>query len=704
MTYVGYNLSMDEDEKELIRTRTDIVELISSYTALKRTGSKYKGLCPFHGEKTPSFNVDPERGRWHCFGACSMGGDVFTFLEKIENLSFMEAAERLAERAGITLRGRGDSEEAKKLKSERERLYSANAAAMNFFRQAFERAKLAQEYATRRGLVYETREAFAIGYAPDDWEQLARYLIQQKIHPEDAVKAGLISPSRRGDGSYIDRFRGRLMFPIVDVQERVVGFGGRLIVDQPGSPKYLNSPETPVFSKSKILYALNRGKRAITEKHLAVIVEGYMDAVAAHQAGIPHVVATLGTALTEEHARLLRRYVGEKGSVALSFDADKAGVNAALKAAELISATGTELDLRVLALPPGEDPDSLIAKGNVAAFHKAIDDALTVPEFRLRSLENQHNLENESGRMAYLREAVEIIAAIPSLLEQDRLVRLIAAQHPSFSSNSLRVEEMIRAEVSQVANRTRTAPAPAREREYEEPPAYDDGTYLNPTPPQNYQNRRPGNQGSRYPNRDGGYGNKGNYGNNGRQSGQNQYGNNNGQRRWVARPDDASYRPPEPPPQVAWNATTTAERTLVRALLSPEWVRSLIQRFATPADFPPFASRTVQRLFDTLWPLVSGRVSPTDALAQLSEPELSAFADTVLMAEGEPELSEDVIEDAVRQLKIRVLQAKNAEIRASVSQKEEGMPATDDETLRRWALNAKTLRGKGGRENPNSDG
>jgi|GEM_PF-1178044 DNA primase len=677
---------MDDSEKELIRERTDIVEVISAYTTLKRSGNKFKGLCPFHQERTPSFQVDPERGRWHCFGQCQEGGDIFTFLEKAESLSFMEAAERLAERAGIVLSGRGNSEEALRQRNERERLYAANAAAVEFFRDAFSKATLAQEYAEKRGLVYETREQFAIGYAPEDWDQLSRFLQRKKIHPEDAVKAGLISPSRRGDGHYIDRFRGRLIFPIVDVQERVVGFGGRLIVNTPDAPKYLNSPETPVFSKSRILYALNRGKKAIAEKRLAVVVEGYMDAVAAHQAGIPYVIATLGTALTEEHVRLLRRYVGEKGSVALSFDADKAGVNAALKAAELIFATSNDITLRVLALPPGEDPDSLIASGRSAEFHKAIEEALTVPEFRLKTLENLYDLRSEAGQMEYLRESVEIIASLPSLLEQDRLIRLVAAHHPSFTQNSLRAEELLRAEVGQVSRRNSARPTERYPSSSEIPPSPIEGQPYRGAvigPRKNWNNKGRGNA----------HGYSGQGGQSGQRYGQRYGGKSHGNQPYGQGYPTQDFR--EIPPRAAWNATETAERTLVRALLSEEWCPVLVRRFPAPTELPPFASRTVSRLFEALWSLVSGKVSPKTALAELNAPDLADFADTVLMAEGEPDLSEEAIEDAARQLLIRSLQAKNAEIRAVLLTNQEGNTETDEETLRRWSQIARTLRGKG---------
>ncbi|MBC7805454.1 MAG: DNA primase, partial [Akkermansiaceae bacterium] len=223
---------MEDSEKEAIRQRTDIVELVSTYTPLKKTGTRWKGICPFHNERTPSFTVDPERGRWHCFGACGVGGDVFTFLEKAENLTFFEAAERLAAKAGITLSRKGatpaEREAADRSRTEKDRVFHANALATRFYQQVLRRAPLATEYAyEKRKLSHQTLEDFQVGFAPDEWEGLSRYLVQQGVHLEDAERAGLVT--RRGDGSAYDKFRGRLIFPIVDVQERVVAFGGRIL-------------------------------------------------------------------------------------------------------------------------------------------------------------------------------------------------------------------------------------------------------------------------------------------------------------------------------------------------------------------------------------------------------------------------------------------------------------------------------------------
>ncbi len=650
---------MDDAEKELIRTRTDIVELISSYTSLKQAGSRYKGLCPFHQEKTPSFTVDPETSRWRCFGACQEGGDVFKFLEKAESLTFIEAAERLAERAGITLTGKGDAIEAQRLRSERDRLYNVNAAALQFFRDSYKRFRLPQEYAVARGLTHETLEEFGVGYAPDDWEQLANYLLKRKVNPDDAVKAGLIIPSRRGDGTYMDRFRGRLIFPIIDTQERVVGFGGRLIVEKPDAPKYLNSPETPVYVKSKTLYALNRARKAIGEKGVTVVVEGYMDAIAAHQAGIANVVATCGTSLTGDHARLLRRYAGENKTVVLSFDADKAGLSAALRAAETITSAASDLSLRILSLPPGEDPDSLIRSGNAAGFRKAIDDALTVPEFRLKSLEAQFDLGSDSGSIAYLKEAAEIIASVPSPLERDLLIRRIARFHPSFGTNSIHAEESVRQTVDEEKKKITAATARSSAgsgdtfTDFDAPPPNTEPTHYIPA------QRRGGPVNGSYYNPRG------------------------------------SERPIAPFRAIKTeSADERAERTLLRALLSTEWSAKAMRRIGGQENAMVFTNALTAQLMEALWPLLSGKIAPREALSQLSDSELIRYAEQVLFEENGPTLSEEAITDATLELQERGLREKNAEIRREITRQKEGYAAMDDEQLREYMRNLKALRGK----------
>jgi DNA primase len=678
---------MDRTEVEAVRSRTDIVELISGYTALKRAGSKWKGLCPFHQEKTPSFNVDPETGRWHCFGACGVGGDCFKFLERAENLTFGEALQKLAARAGIQLAARGatpaEREASARAQSEKDRIFAATGIAARFFRECFRRDRLAQEYARQRGLVHETLENFQIGYAPDDWSQLADFLYREKVHAEDAEKAGLIMASRRGDGSYTDRFRGRLMFPIVDVQERVVGFGGRLIVDKPDAPKYLNSPETPVFSKSRILYGLNRARKALAGARSGhegesriLVVEGYMDVVAAHQAGIENVVATLGTAMTEEHVRLIRRY--GVTNVVLSFDADEAGVKAALRAAELLAGAGEDLSLRVLSLPQGEDPDSLLRKGEAARFRRAIDSALTVPEFRLKGLEARADLHSDAGRIALLREAVAVIASVPSLLEQDVLIRRMSAYHPSYATNSLRAEESLRAEVQRAGGGRQNA---------------DDGFGQVPPP-----ERRGGPTGYRRDYQNGANGNGGGgprrWDGNGGKGGGGRYGP---QPRFVA-PD------PVPMPRDLQSAAEKAEQTILRALLSDEWSPVLI-RCLDGERLPALIQPGATQLAAALWPLVSGNLAPSTAVRELADVELADYASALRMEDVSDPLSEAVIEDALYRLGKYQYQRKQKQISTPFRPEEGGDAAPSDEELRQWSERARTLkRGGSGSDEDGEDG
>ena len=300
----------DRSDIDEVRARIDLVSVVERYVTLKRTGNKLKGLCPFHQEKTPSFTVSPDIGRWHCFGSCAEGGDVFKFVQKIENLSFPEALERLALQANVTLTSRRPgadssmgSDTPRTEAGEKDRIYKINALALRFYRDVLARSSVARDYLQERGLAYAASEAFSLGFAADEWDGLCRYLTGKGVALADAEKAGLVTIGERGT---FDKLRGRLIFPIFDVQERPIAFGGRLIAEaRPGQPKYWNSPETPVFSKSRTLYGLWRARKAIAAREQAVVVEGYTDVIACHQAGFENVVATLGTSLTEEHVQTL---------------------------------------------------------------------------------------------------------------------------------------------------------------------------------------------------------------------------------------------------------------------------------------------------------------------------------------------------------------------------------------------------------------
>ena len=442
----------DRSDIDEVRTRTDIVSVVERYVTLKRSAGKLKGLCPFHQEKTPSFVVSPEIGRWHCFGSCAEGGDVFKFVQKIENLTFPEALERLALAANVTLTSRQARSEALNGSAgggsapvsnagERDRLYKINALALRFYREVLERSPVARDYMQERGLAFAVQEAFSLGFAADDWDGLSRFLVQKGASLADAEKAGLVAQGERG---HYDRLRGRLVFPIFDVQERPIAFGGRLIAEaRPGQPKYWNSPETPVFSKSKTLYGLSRARKAIAAKEQAVVVEGYTDVIACHQAGFENVVATLGTSLTEDHVLILARLASV---VLLAFDADSAGLKAASRAAQIFESQ--EVEVRVLDLPEGEDPDSLLKSGQRRVFEQAMEDALPLTEYRIRRLVRKGPIETERDRIALFKKAMPILATVPSILEREQYVKILAPYHPQYSAGAAFAEEHIRQDIA----------------------------------------------------------------------------------------------------------------------------------------------------------------------------------------------------------------------------------------------------------------
>ncbi len=406
-----------EADKEEIRARNDIVEVIGSVVQLQRRGRNWVGLCPFHQEKTPSFNVDPVTQTFKCFG-CDASGDVFTFVQRHENMTFVEAAEYLARRAGLEFRSKFTSP---KERSQREALYEANAVAATYFRRCLEHAPAAREYLHGRRLLPETIERFQIGYAPDDWRGLAAYLTGRKIDLGIAVAAGLLY--QREGGRHVDAFRNRIMFPIHDEQMRIVGFGGRAMGDEP--PKYLNTGETPVFLKSRLLYALPFARRAIADQGRTLLMEGYMDVIAAHQNGFENAVASLGTAFTAEHARRLARLAP---AAVVVYDADTAGIKAALRAA-------TELEqqsvaVRIVRLPAGEDPDSLVRDGHPERLARAIADAVTRVEMELDLAIASADTETEHGRQALLRKIIAILATVPTRVERDAYIEKVWHLHP----------------------------------------------------------------------------------------------------------------------------------------------------------------------------------------------------------------------------------------------------------------------------------
>ncbi|GHV28484.1 DNA primase [Synergistales bacterium] len=358
----------DRDNVEEVRSRIDIAELVGDYVALQRSGSSLRGLCPFHSEKTPSFYVSPEKQTFHCFG-CGKGGDIFTFIEEIDGISFKEALDRLAERAGVTIERRLGARTEIRAKDARAVLADAG----EFFRKSLadNEGGAARAYLSRRGIGADICGRFALGWSPSSWNSLSKWLVSKGHSEEDAISSGL---SARSDKGYVyDRFRGRVMFQILDDMGRVSGFGGR-IIDGEGA-KYINSPESELYNKRRILYLLRDAKKSIRERGRVILTEGYMDALRAHVAGFTETVASLGTSLTEEQAALIKRFCG---LCYIAYDSDGAGREASVRGMYILQRAG--VSVRVISLPDGRDPDDLLSEeGGADIFSGLIEEALPLP-------------------------------------------------------------------------------------------------------------------------------------------------------------------------------------------------------------------------------------------------------------------------------------------------------------------------------------
>ncbi len=407
------------DEKiDEIRAASDIADVVSDYVRLKKQGSNLFGLCPFHNEKSPSFSVNPRMGIFKCFG-CGEGGDVFSFISKIEMVPFPEAAEILADRAGIEIaRTERDRERA----SEADAIYEALRIAARFFYFTLterEEGEKALAYVRNRGFTDATIKKFGIGYAPDRWDGLIQHAESKHISAEQLEKAGLVIPRKNADG-YYDRFRGRVMFPIFSHIGKVVGFGGRILDADVDQPKYINSPETNVYHKSRVLYGLSQAKQAIRDLEEVILVEGYTDVVALHQAGVEHVVASSGTSLTEGQASVLNRYAQR---VVLLYDADEAGVTATLRGIRTLLEEG--LAAYSVALPSDEDPDSYVQQHGADAFRTYVKrHRRDFIEFMVDVARREGRMDTPEGAAKTMREVLAAIARVPDdLLRETYLKR-----------------------------------------------------------------------------------------------------------------------------------------------------------------------------------------------------------------------------------------------------------------------------------------
>ncbi|MBE6972646.1 MAG: DNA primase [Ruminococcaceae bacterium] len=399
-------MAIPEQFVDELVSRTDIVDLVGSYVRLNKKGNNYWGLCPFHSEKTASFSVSPDKQICYCFG-CHKGGGVINFLMEMENLSFVEAVQQLAQRAGMQV---PESDYDKGRKERRERLLEMNKEAARYFHSRLYAPEGGQalDYLRRRGLSQATLTNFGLGFAPDSWDGLLNHLAGKGYDKKMVLEGGLAVSNDKG--RIYDRFRNRVMFPIIDVRGSVIGFGGRVMDDS--KPKYLNSPEGPVYNKSRNLFALNIAKK--TKEGRIILTEGYMDTIALHQAGFDCAVASLGTALTADHAQLLARYTKE---AVIAYDGDGAGVAAAQRAIPLLEKAG--LKVKVLQMRGAKDPDEFIKNYGRDAFAKLLDESSNHIEYRLEKIKSKYDLKDDGQRIEFLREATGLIASLSSAVERE---------------------------------------------------------------------------------------------------------------------------------------------------------------------------------------------------------------------------------------------------------------------------------------------
>jgi DNA primase len=402
-----------------VKQRLDIVEYISEYVTLQKAGRNFKGLCPFHTEKHASFFVFPEQQSWHCFGACGTGGDIFSFVMKKEGIDFGQALRILAQRGGVTLGAREAPSKADDEK--RERLFQINEAAAEYYYHILSATKTgatAREYLARRKVKPETMKEFRVGFSPDAWETIKSYLLGKGYTDKELVEAGLVIEKEEG-GSY-DRFRNRLMFPICDIQSRVTGFGARVLDDS--LPKYINSPQTPVFDKSNSLYGVDKAKSTIRKKDLVIIVEGYMDVLTAHQHGWQNVVGSMGTSLTEKQVEGIKRLTS---NITLALDADLAGEEATLRGKAILAYSNIEG--RVISLPPGKDPDEVIGE-EPPLWEKLVDQAVPIMDFAFQSVISKVDINKARDKSLAVQKLLPSIYEIRDPVQQSHYLKRLARE------------------------------------------------------------------------------------------------------------------------------------------------------------------------------------------------------------------------------------------------------------------------------------
>lgn len=419
-------MKIPQEKIDEIRAASDIVDVISTYVKLKKRGKDHLGLCPFHQEKTPSFSVSGQKQMFYCFG-CHRGGDVIKFVMEYEKAAYVEALEILAERAGITITR---TEEAYESANETEKLYNVMAfAARTFFNNLTKttEGEFALTYFRERGFTNQTMTAFGLGYSLRGWESLLNKAKEEGIEPENLEKVGLLR--KREDGSQYDTFRGRAMFPIFNTTGRVIAFGARKLYDDDNLGKYINSSETPIYHKSKVLYGLSQAKETIRERDFAVLVEGYADLISVFQAGTKNIVASSGTALTPEQIQLVSRYTKK---ITLVYDADSAGANAMMRGVDLILEGG--LDVQIVQLPEGEDPDSFVRKNGGEAFEELLKKSVTFIDYKANEFLRTGKFESPEGKAEAIRGLVQSIAKIPDQLKRSFFIKDVAEKYNLYES------------------------------------------------------------------------------------------------------------------------------------------------------------------------------------------------------------------------------------------------------------------------------
>lgn len=435
MLYMGYRIPEETIEK--IRISVDIVDVVSEYVQLKKQGRNYFGLCPFHGENTPSFSVSPDKQIFHCFG-CGAGGNVFSFLMDLEGYSFSEAAINLANKVNIDLSDYEQPNAVSDKNNETSKMQEAHELLKKFYHHLLLNTKEGQpalDYLTNRGFTREIIDKFEIGYALDSWDFATKFLQKRGFRPELMERAGLLV-KKEDTGTFFDRFRNRIMFPIWDHQGKTIAFSGR-VLDKGQEPKYLNSPETIIFNKSKTLYNFHQARLAIRKHQQVVLFEGFADVIAADTADVPNSIGTMGTSLTDEHVKIIRRNVE---SVVICYDSDNAGLDAALRASSMLGEAGCYV--RVATMPNGMDPDDYIRKYGADKFkNDVIGASLTLMAFKMQYLRKGKNLQDEGDRIRYIEDVIKEISSLEKAVERDHYLRQLSSEF-SISLDALKTQQL----------------------------------------------------------------------------------------------------------------------------------------------------------------------------------------------------------------------------------------------------------------------